>query len=217
MISKEEALKAIKLLNNSEEKKKFTQTIDVAINLKDLNLKNPEDKVDFFDDLPHPVRNAKVCAIVGPELLDQARENADLVITADDIDNYKDKPREIKKLTNEYDFFVAQANLMPKMAMVFGKILGTRGKMPNPKAGCVLPPKGSLAGLKERFSKKIRIQAKNDLVAHTLIGRESDDERSLAENLHALIDHLVHHLPKGHNNLKSVYIKKTMGKPVKVI
>lgn len=217
MINKEEALKVVRLLSNSEEKKKFTQTIDVAINLKDLNLKNADDKVDFFDDLPHPVRSAKVCAIVGPELLDQARENADFVITADEIDSYKDKVKEIKKLAKEHDFFVAQANIMPKMAMVFGKILGSRGKMPNPKAGCVLPPKGNLAGLKERFSKKIRIQVKNDLVVHTIIGSEADDEKQLAENLHALVDHLVHHLPKGHNNLKSLYIKKTMGKPVKVI
>ena len=81
------------------------------------------------------------------------KKSLDAAFETHDFDQFKDNASKIKKLAGEYDFFVAQANIMPQVATVFGKVLGPRGKMPNPKAGCVVPPKSQLGPLKERLGK----------------------------------------------------------------
>lgn len=217
MISKDDALKIIQLLKKESPKRNFVQSVDVIINLKNINLKNPEEKVDFFLHLPHDVRDSKICAFVGAELLDQAKKYCDFVIHIDEFDKYKNNKSLLRKLAKSYDFFIAQANIMPKVASVFGRVLGVRGKMPNPKIGGIIPPKGDLKNIKDKFNKTVRIRAKDNPVIHVKIGKENYEDEILAENLHSLIEQVVHHLPKEKNNIKSIYIKTTMGKPLKVI
>ena len=70
-------------------KRKFSQSVDFIINLKDLDLKKPENQLDLFISLPH-VRGKKVktCAIIGGELAATAKENCDLVISNDQFPRY---------------------------------------------------------------------------------------------------------------------------------
>jgi len=216
MISKEELSKSVEELKSASTKRNFVQSVDLIVNLKGLDIKKPDQKVDFFVQLPHKVKDTKVCGLVGTELLEQAREHLDFYIHVDDFPKYAKDPKAIKKLAKEYDYFVAQANIMPKVAATFGRILGPRGKMPNPKAGCVVPPKADLSAVKERLSKTVRLITKNSLVIHTIIGKEDQPAEELVDNLYVVLDHLLHHLPAGENNIRSVFIKTTMGKPVKV-
>jgi len=216
MISKEQVLKSIEELKKSSPKRNFIQSVDLVINLKSLDVKKPDQKVDFFVQLPHKVKDVKVCGLVATELLEQAKKYLDFVIHVDDFPKYGKNPKEIKKLTRNYDYFVAQANIMPKVAATFGRILGSRGKMPNPKAGCIVPPKADLSAMKNRLSKTVRLLTKNSPVVHTMIGKEDMTVEDLTDNLYSVLDTLLHHLPSGENNLKSVFIKTTMGKPIQV-
>ena len=103
--------------------------------------------MDTFITLPHTKgKKAKVCALIGPELEQQAKQVCDSVVLSDSFDRFKDK-KDIKKLADSFDFFIAQANIMPKIATAFGRVFGPRGKMPNPKAGCVVPPNANLKPL----------------------------------------------------------------------
>lgn len=197
--------------------KKFTQTVDLIVNLKELDLKKNDQQIDFFVNLPHSKgRSNKVCGLVGPELFDDAKKVLDHAIEAHEFENLKGKNSEIKKLAEQYDYFIAQATVMPKVAGTFGRILGSRGKMPNPKAGCVVPPKAQLAPLKTRLENTVRVMAKTSLSVKVPVGNESMDVKEIAANVEAVYKGITSHTVQGENNVKSVVVKLTMGKPARV-
>ena len=215
-MDKEQIQTALAKAKDISEKRNFTQTYDLIINLKGLDTKKQEHQIDTFITLPHSRgKKVKVCALVGAELEGQAKDIFDFVILSDNFDRYKDK-REIKKIANNFDFFVAQANIMPKVATVFGRVFGPRGKMPNPKSGCIVPPNANLRPLHEKLQKTIRATNKTAPVVQCPVGTENMGISDIAENALAVYDSLSHALPNERHNIKDVYIKLTMGKPVKI-
>ena len=199
-------------------KKKFKQTIDLIINLKNLDLKKPDEQVDTFLLLPRPKgKKTRVCALVGPELLDQAKKSMDSFVAQSDFENFQKNKGKAKNLAESADFFVAQANIMPKIAMTFGRVFGPRGKMPNPKAGCIVAPNANLEAVNEKLQSTVRLLAKKQLIIQTIVGNEESPDEDVKENVKAIYNSLMHSLPQGNNNIKSVYLKYTMGKPVKLV
>src|SRR3989344_6325751 len=122
MMEKDSIQKAIQELKQYP--RKFSQTYDLIINLRGINLKtNP---LDFFLNLPcSQGKKIKVAAFVDQQLAEQAQKYCDFVVKDTQFSDYADK-KKAKKLGQEYDFFIAQMNLMPKVATVFGKILGVK-------------------------------------------------------------------------------------------
>lgn len=213
-MNKDIIIKALQGLRKSK-KRKFSQSVDLIITLKDLDLKKPAENVDFYTSLPvKPSKKRKICAFVGSELADQANKYCDKVITQPDFDKYDKKA--MKKLAEEFDFFIAQANIMVKVAAKFGRILGIRGKMPNPKAGCVVPPKGNIQSVVERLQSLVRIKTSKSPVLHIAIGTEDIKDDDLTKNILTIIDQVIHHLPKEVSNIKIIYLKFTMSKPIKL-
>lgn len=211
-MNKQEVLKALQELRG-QPKRKFSQSVELIINLKNINIKsNP---LDFFITLPSPRgKGIKIAAFAGAELEKQAKENCDLVIMQTDFANYDKK--KIKKLAQEYDYFVAQATLMPKVAASFGRYLGARGKMPNPKIGCVVPPNANLGPLIEKLNKSVRLKANKGTNLQCLIGKEDMEDDLIAENILSTYKASVKQLPNELQNVKCVLIKTTMGKPIRV-
>ena len=163
-----EAITALKALP----KRKFKQKYDFVINLRQLDLKKPEQQVEVWVKLPFDKgRPIKIAALVGPELAEQAKANCDFVIPHDQFSKYAANKREVKKIAGTYDYFIAQANIMPDVAKTFGRIFGPRGKMPNPKAGCVVPPNANLKALTENLRKTIKVSAKVQPSVKVMVGR----------------------------------------------
>lgn len=214
-MDKKDFLKAIKKIREAK-KRNFNQTFDLIVNLKNLDLKKPDDKVDLFVVLPHELgKKRKICAFVDDALVSQAKKAFDKVIEKQTFKTLDKK--EVKKLASQCSYFVAQANLMPEVASAFGKILGPKGKMPNPKAGCVIPPKiASLDPIINKLQKTVRLNTKNELSVKCSAGSENMSDEEVAENLSTLYSSLEHSLIQGKNNVQVVYLKLTMGKPVKV-
>ena len=212
-MEKEDIQKALAELKQ-QPKKKFTQSYDLIINLKSMDVK--QHPVDFFVNLPHPKGpKVKVAAFCDQQLAEQAQKNCEGIIKDTEFDRYKDK-KLAKKLAEQYDFFLAQANLMPKVAAVFGKALGTKGKMPNPKLGCVVLPTANLAPLIKKLDSTIRCQAKKALNLQCMIGKENQSDEEIIENILAVYHGAVKQLPNETQNVKNVALKLTMGRPVKV-
>ena len=186
-MNKELFQKTIKQVKETSPKRKFTQTIDLIINLKILNLKNPNENLDLFVTLPNPLkRKHKICAIVDKELA-SASKFFDKTIQQEELAGLRKNPKEIKKLSRQYDWFIAQANLMAEVATVFGKILGPRGKMPNPKAGCVITPTSNLEQVKEKLDKTVQVKTKKELIVKIPVGKEDQDDSKILENMMLLL------------------------------
>ena len=199
-------------------KRNFKQTIDLIINLKNLDLKKPEHQVEFFLELPKfKGKKTKICALVGPELGDLAKKTMDNAVLISDFDKYQKDKKLSKKLASEHDFFVAQANIMPKIATAFGRVFGPKGKMPNPKAGCIVPPNANLESVYQKLQKTVKVSGKKAALVQNIVGNQESSDEDVSENVKYIYNNLVHHLPQGLNNIKSIYLKYTMGKPIKVM
>lgn len=216
-MNKEQFKEAIEDVRKNSPKRKFTQSFDLVVTLRDINLKDASQQVDLFLTLHNSKgKKSKVCALVGPELADQAKEICDFFVHHDDFEKYQRDKKLTKKLASDYDFFVAQANIMPDVAKVFGRVFGPKGKMPNPKAGCVVPPSANLKQVYEKLQKTVRIIAKTSPSIQVIVGNEDMKDEEVLDNIITVFKQIVHHLPSEKNNIKNIYLKLTMGKSVKV-
>ncbi|MBW2990079.1 hypothetical protein KY348_00060 [Candidatus Woesearchaeota archaeon] len=215
-MKKESVLKALESLKKESKERKFKQSVDLIVSLKDLDFKKTDHQVDFFITLHYSTgKKIKVCALIGAELKAEADKVFDNVILESDFSKYDKK--KTKKLAKQFDFFVAQANIMAKVASAFGRYLGVRGKMPNPKAGCVVPPRGAnLKALYDKLQKTMKISAKKLPLIMLRVGTEEMPAEQVADNILFIYDQLIHHLPNEKHNVKDVYLKLTMSKPVRL-
>ena len=218
-MEKQEVSNALKTLREKSPKKKFIQSVDLVINLQNLDLKKPEHKVDLYLQTPHSIgKKRKICAIVDAQLSIQAKKFFDTVILKEEFPRWKDNKKAQRDLANTHDFFVSQVELMGQGAAIFGKVLGARGKMPSPKAGCVVP--GSIQNLEPLVNKlqnTVRLQTKNELTVKASVGIESMKDEDLVNNILAVYNTLLAKLPQEKNNIRYTAIKLTMGPMIKIL
>ena len=216
-MDKKDLIKALKTVKENSPKRKFKQSYDLIINLRNLDLKKTDNHIDSFVQLHHERgKKVKICALVGPELKETAEKNCDTVILLADFDKYAKDKTLTKKLAEDNDFFIAQATIMPKVAAAFGRVLGPKGRMPNPKAGCVVPPNANLEPLAKKLHNTVRMRINASPLFQCRIGNEETAEESTVANAMDIYNSLIHILPGAQNNIRSIYVKLTMGPSVKV-
>ncbi|MBD3355243.1 hypothetical protein GF361_04630, partial [Candidatus Woesearchaeota archaeon] len=111
-MDKETIKKALEELKKSQ-KRNFTQTVDLIIVLRNIDLK--KDGFEFYHRLHYkPGKDIKICAFVGAENVKKAEEVFDTAVSVDDFPEYQKDKKKVKDVVNSHDFFVAQANIMPK-------------------------------------------------------------------------------------------------------
>ncbi len=217
MANKEEIISTLKQLKEISPKREFNQSVDLIINLKELDLKKPEEQLDVWVPLPHDKgKTVRIAALVGPEMQAQAKTACDTVITHDQFKQYEGKKKDIRKLARTHDLFIAQANIMPDVAKFFGRVLGPRGKMPNPKAGCVVPPNANLKVITEKLKKTLHVVAKTQMSAKCSVGKQNMTDEQLTENILTVANTVLHALPQEQNNIKSMLLKYSMGPVLKI-
>lgn len=214
MADKAKLVEAIKKAKESSGERKFTQSIDLIINL----IEQGKEKISVEELATFPsklTKQQKVCALVGPELKIEAEKYCDKVILETQFNKFK-KPRVIRALRRDHTFFIAQANIMPDVAKIFGKYFAPVGKMPNPKFGMIVPPKAKLGPLVTKLKNSVMVRAKKLPVIQVSIGDEKMDDKRLEENASALIDFIISKLPRAEQNIRNIIIKTTMGRPAKL-
>jgi len=201
---------AITELRAKTEKRNFEQTLDLIINLKDFDLKR--DHLNAVIILPFSYKKKKVAAFL--EELSTAGD-VDKVILKGEIENITET--DARKLAREFDFFVANAKLMPLIAKTLGKSLGSAGKMPDPALGAVFPQesKEAISAIVQRLEKTVRVRAK-EASLKIAIGKETMPDEQIEKNAAAVLSSVIKGLPKAEQNIRSVMLKFTMSHPVKV-
>jgi len=187
--------------------RKFKQNIDVVINLKNLDLENPKNRIDEEVILPHGRGNEpKIALFASGELATKSKKHVDLLIKPEEIGDLSKDKKKFKKIADGHDFFIAEAPLMPTIGKTLGTVLGPRGKMPKP-----VPPHADVTGMVKNLKKTIRLRSKSSKTFHTVAGNESMSKQEIAENVDTIINRLDDSLERGRMNIGSVYIKITMG------
>ena len=187
--------------------RKFSQTVDLIINLQKYSIKkNP---INLFVSVPNKAKEKKIAGFL------QSKSDFVDTIVLEDFKKYNDKNK-LKNLVKKYDFFIAQGALMPKVATTFGRVLGPAGKMPSPQLGILLnADEKSISELKDKVNSSIKIRVKESSVKLP-VGKENMKDEEIIENILAIYNELLKVLPREKENIKNIEVKFTMSKPVKI-
>ena len=204
-MNKEIILKAMQELRK-QEKRKFSQTVDLIINLKNFDIKR--ENINLFVSLPYKIKDKKVCAFL------TKKSNIVETITKAEFEGYKGK--KTQKLAKDYDFFISIASLMPSVATSFGRVLGPLGKMPSPQLGMILKEDDkSIEEILEKINKTIRVRSKEPSLKIP-VGNEGMKDEEIAENILAVYNAVLNALTRKKESIRAVLIKFTMTKPIKL-
>ena len=199
----QEIIDAVKEAKEQAKPRNFTQSIDVIINLKSEEVALPHGR-------GKPI---KIGVIADGELaLGAKNAGVDVVISKEDLQEFGKDRKAAKKVVNSVDSFIAQADMMPLVGRFLGPILGPRNKMPKP-----VPASARIEPLLERVQATIKVGVKQQPSIQILVGTQDMEDEKLAENIEAVLAVLDRNLEKGRNQIKSMYIKATMGSVVRVI
>jgi large subunit ribosomal protein L1 len=176
-------------------------------------MKAPEGRIQQIVELPHITgRPNKICVFATGELALKARKSkADIVIEKAELQGIYGKKKQLRKLGNTYDVFIAEAPLMPLVGKTFGPVLGPRGKLPIP-----VPPNVNILEIIKKHRKTVVIRMRNQPIIQCQIGTEDMKDEELADNIQAVLRVLDGKLKRGLKNIKFLFVKTSMGTPVKI-
>jgi len=213
LVEKEKLVEAIKKAIDEAKPRKFVETVEMAVNLKNVDLKRPENRIDAVVTLPHGIgKPRKVAVFARGDTALKAKESGAFVISPEELDELAKDKRKARKIAKEYDFFIAEAPLMPEIGKKLGPILGPRGKIPQP-----IPPLSDPTPIIERLKKSVKIRTRDRPTFHAPIGRRDMDPEKIAENAMEILKIVENKYENASQNVKSVYVKTTMGPAVRVI
>ena len=210
-MDKKKLVDAISKALEEKGKKKFKQSVELIINMRGIDFAKSENRLNLDIVLPKGKGGKELKSAVfaeGSTADDAKRAGADLIITPDQIPGYAEAAK-LKDLSDNY-LLLAQPNLMGAVAKSLGQALGKKGKLPRPMVG-------NIKELIGRSKNSVRIVSKGKYlpVAQALIGTEAMSVEELAENAETVYDAVKNKVNEG--NIKSVFVKLTMGKPARAV
>ncbi len=212
-LAKDEIARALGELRKNLTKRKFSQSIDLVVRLREVDMKKPENRINETIVLPNPPEKAlKICVIASGDLETRAKAaGADMLVSRQNMDALGKDKKAARKLAQDYDFFIAEAPLMPQVGKALGSFLGPRGKMPTP-----VPPNAAIDQIISSHRKMVRVRMREQPVLQCRIGTEAMADEKLVENIQAVVSRIEQKLERGFKNVGEILLKATMSKPVKI-
>jgi len=192
--------------------RKFEQSFDLVINLRELDMNRPDNRVNIRFQLPGGIGERKVLVFASGDLaLRSRRAGADEVIEPEELAQLATDKKAAKRRLADYDVFVAEAPMMPTVGRVVGPILGPRGKMPTP-----VPPQAPIDNILDRERRTIVLRSRDKPFVHCIIGKEGMSDDDVIKNIETVVSNITAATKRGFANIKSMYLKLTMGGSVKL-
>lgn len=204
-------VEAVKKAIEGSKKRNFEESLEIAINLRDVDLSIPGNRIREEVLLPNGRgKPVKVAIFASGDLAVRSKKVADLVIPPEDLEDIAADKKKAKKIAQQYDFFLAEAPLMQAIGKSLGTVLAPRGKMPKPIAANQDP-----SAIIETLRNTVFVRSKSRRTFHAAVGTKSMSPEEIAENLDAVIKRVTSRLQRGRMNIASAYVKTTMGPAVR--
>lgn len=191
--------------------RRFKQSVDLVIVLRDVDLKSPEGRLREIVYLPKkPSKEPEICVVAQGDMEVKARTLGVTVLNRDDLQKLREDKKTVKKLARRCDWVLVMAPLMGLSGGVIGPALGPRGKAPTP-----VPPNADIEAVVKSYKSAVWIRTKNQPQIMVRVGTEDMKPEDIAENIRAVLSAVEQKL--GRQKIARLYIKKTMGPPVQLM
>ena len=203
---------AIQRALDESPERKFVESVEMSFTLRDVDLKEPKKRIQEEVRLPSGRgKPVKISMFAGGEMATKAKAAGIDVIDPSTIEDLGGNKQLARKVANKSDFFLAEIPHMGTVGRFLGVVLGPRGKMPRPVPPNVDP--GMIAtGLKDTSI----VRSRDRVTFHTAFGSREQGIDDLTANAIAIWDRVMSKLERGAGNIRSCYIKTSMGPSIKV-
>ncbi len=190
----------------------FVESVEISFTIKDVDLKVPTNRIQEEVRLPSgrgkPIR---IAIFAGGEVATKAKAAGIDIIDPETIEDLGGNRQKARKLAKRYDFFLSEIPHMGTVGRFLGGVLGPRGKMPRP-----VPPTLDPAALAGGLKDTAIVRSRDKVTFHTAVGSREQGIEDLTSNAVAIWDRVTGKLERGAGNIRSCYIKTSMGPSIKV-
>ncbi len=211
MLTNTQIAELVKKGKEDSKERKFNESVEAILTFKDVDPKKTDLNINEVVYLPHPsAHRPKICFIGSGDFLLRAKNSgADTTLEPAQLEAFAGNKKEAKKLAREYDFFLADTALMPRIGRILGQYLGPRGRIPSP-----VPPNAPIEAMLQRMKTAIRVRSRAALAVAGRVGDRKQSDTDIAENILAMVQTIQRKLPGGEKNLRTIMVKTSMGKPI---
>ena len=203
----EKISEAIKAAVESAPKRKFVESVDISFTIKDVDLKNPTNRIKEEIRLPSGRgRELKVAMFAAGEAATKAKAAGITVFSPQEIEDFGSKKGRAKKVANQFDFFLSEVPHMGLIGRYLGVVLGPRGKMPRP-----VPPTLDHGMLANGLRSTVIIKSGDKMTFHASFGTVEQSHEELMANAMEVFTRVTNKLERGVGNIRSLFIKTSMG------
>jgi large subunit ribosomal protein L1 len=191
--------------------RKFTQSVELSLSFKDIDIEAPEYKLNQNVFLPKGRgKDVEIGVFADGDMNVQAKKVSNHVLDKRGLEEYAKSKRKMRNYAGECYTFIAQPELMPLIGKSWGIVLGPRSKMPQP-----VPSNVDLTGLFKRLKNTVRIRSKKNPTIQVPIGTADMSPEDIAENVMAVYNSVEKQIPA--EKIRSIHIKTTMGQAVRLV
>jgi len=213
-ITNQEVLDCIKQMREGSKGRKFQQTVELQVALKDYDPQKDKRFVGTvrLPNIPRP--NLKICLIADQKHQDEvAALGIDVEVTSlDELKKFNKDKKLIKKWAKKYSLLLATDSLIKKIPVVLGPVLNRIGKFPQPVS--------HNEPLQKKFDDvkgSVKWQLKKVTNLNVAVAAENMEDEQIRQNIVMSLNFLATLLKKQWQNIKKIYIKTTMGKSVRIL
>jgi len=194
-----------------EKKRNFRETVELQIMLKGYD-SSKDKRFNGTVKLPTPARpGMKICVLANAADMDRAKEAGVACMSVEDLKKLNKNKKLVKQLAAKYDAFLASQALIRQIPRILGPGLNKAGKFPG-----ILGAQDSVADKVAELQATIKFQMKKVLTLGCAIGHVEMSVDDIVQNAITAVNFLVSLLKKHWQNIRSLTIKSTMGKPYRL-
>jgi len=208
----EKLSEAIKNAVEGAPERKFVESLDIAFTIKDVDLKNPNNRIQEEIRLPSGRgKELKIAMFAASDAAQKAKAAGIHVIDPSEIEELGKNKGTAKKLANSYDFFLSEVPHMGLIGRFLGVVLGPRGKMPRP-----VPPVLDPAVIANGLKSTTIIKSRDKVTFQASFGTRAQSHEELLKNAMEVYNRVTSKLERGIGNIRSLYIKTSMGPATRI-